>query len=188
MPASLPDSLGENLAFVAAAVQRGRLRPFPVGIAAAWALYVAVGYAWADYSPHTCGWFFLLAWLPALVASGYFGRRAARRSGDVDRAADWRLCAHFMSILLAGAALAVLALTQGLDGMIVGQLIALSCGLIYFLAGVHYNPRFYALGLLLIAGSVLVKIVPGYGWTILGLLTAAGLLVAALIPLRTPAE
>jgi len=35
---------------------------------------------------------------------------------------------------------------------------------------------------------VLVKYAPGYGWTILGLLTAAGLVIAALIPMRSRAE
>ena len=188
MAASQPESLNADLAFVAAAVKRSRRRALPVGIAAVWALYVAIGYAWTDYNPRTCGWFFLLAWPAALAASGYFGRREALRSGDVDRAEAWRVCIHFMSILLAGGAIAGLAFTQGIDGMLIGQLIAMACGLVYFLAGVHYNARFYGLGVLLMAGAVLVKYAPGYGWTILGLLTAAGLVIAALIPMRSRAE
>ena len=172
MAASQPESLNADLAFVAAAVKRSRRRALPVGIAAAWALYVAIGYAWTDYNPRTCGWFFLLAWPAALAASGYFGRRGPCVGRCGSREA-WRVCIHFMSILLAGGAIAGLAFTQGIDGMLIGQLIAMACGLVYFLAGVHYNARFYGLGVLLMAGAVLVKYATGYGWTILGLLTAA---------------
>jgi hypothetical protein len=58
---------------------------------------------------------------------------------------------------------------------VVGQYIALTIGIIYFLGGVHFDRNFLWLGPLLMAGAIAITYVPHYGWTTLGALVALGL-------------
>ena len=50
-------------------------------------------------------------------------------------------------------------------------------GLVYFLAGVHFDRQFLWLGPVLMIGGVVVGLVPHYGWTCLGAIIAIGLVV-----------
>ena len=60
-------------------------------------------------------------------------------------------------------------------------------GLVYFLAGVHLDRNFLWLGPVLIVGGVLVGMAPRYGWTILGVVVALGLVVPSFFPPRRAA-
>jgi hypothetical protein len=172
--------LRDDLAFVRHAVAR-RDAPdaTPRGILLIWAVYVLVGYALLDQSVAAANWFFLLAGIAGGVASSIIGRRNARRAGQADREEGLRHMLHWGSIFLAIIAIVALAIARRDQlrggGEIVGQFIALTIGVIYFLAGVHFDRRFIWLGLLLIAGSIAISFVPRYGWTALGIVMFIGL-------------
>jgi len=94
---------------------------------------------------------------------------------------------HWFSILLAIAGIAALAMARRLEGQVVGQLIAMTIGLIYFLGGVHFDRNLLWLGPLLMAGAVGISYVPHYGWTALGLLVGLGLVVPTWFRSKSPA-
>jgi hypothetical protein len=80
--------------------------------------------------------------------------------------------------------MALSAVIPGLRGTVGGQLIVVMIGLVYFLAGVHFDRNLLWLGPVLVAGGVLVGLVPRYGWTGLGVVIAAGLVIPTLFPPR----
>jgi len=58
---------------------------------------------------------------------------------------------------------------------------ALVIGLIYFLGGVHFDRYFIGLGLMLMGGAIAISFVPRFGWTALGVLVAAGLILPVVL-------
>ena len=84
---------------------------------------------------------------------------------------------HWGSILVAIFAVIALSVIAKLSGQVMGQFIALAVGIVYFLAGVHFDRNFLWVGLLLMAGAVAVSFIPRYPWTALGLVIAIGLLL-----------
>src|SRR5882672_145610 len=148
----------EDLKFVREAVDRhDREPPRAVSIYYLWALYVLVGYTMLDFSPRYAGWFFLIAGVVGGIISTIIGKRASRRAGEIARQEGRREALHWIGgILLAIAAAIALALLLPLPGPAAGQLIAVMIGLVYFLAGVHFDRNFLWLGPLLMAGGILV--------------------------------
>jgi hypothetical protein len=179
--------MNEDLRFVREVVTR-RDAPArrPVLIYWVWAVYVLVGYTLIDLSPRTAGWFFLVGGVLGGVASALIARRAAREAGEYDRAEARRSLLHWAcgGILAVATPFALAAVIPALRGPAGGQLIAVNFGLVYFLAGVHFDRNFLWLGLVLIAGGVLVGLAPRYGWTTLGVIIALGLVVPTLFPQR----
>jgi uncharacterized membrane protein len=72
----------------------------------------------------------------------------------------------------------------GFRGQITGQVSVVMFGIVYFLAGVHFDRSFLWLGPVLIVGGIVVGLVPHYGWSALGVVIAAGLCAAALVNSR----
>ena len=180
------EQLRSDLRFVRHAVDR-RETPYrtPAPILITWGVYVLIGYALLDVRPAAAGWFFLVGGIVGGVLSMWFGRRAARREGVVDPAEGLRHALHWGSILLgAMAAIALAVARPELRGPVVGQVIALIVGVVYFLGGVHFDRRFLWLGLILMAGAVTISFVPRYGWTALGALVGCGLIVPAMFHRR----
>jgi hypothetical protein len=181
------EQLRDDLWFVRAAVtRRERQGRGPVGIYWVWAAYVAVGYALLDSAPHVAPWFLLLGGMAGGVVSGWVARRYARQTGEVDRARDRRRNLHYGGgiALSMVSAFALAAVIPALRGPGAGQLVVVMIGLVYFLAGIHFDANMLWLGPVLIAGGVLVGLVPRYGWTGLGIVIALGLVVPTLLPAR----
>ena len=177
----------DDLQFVRHAVAK-RDAPYstPGGILLIWATYVLVGYTLLDFNRIYAGLWFMVAGMLGGIGSGIIGKRNAARVGQVDHEEARRQLLHWISILLAIAAVVALVATRHNEiqgrGEIIGQMIAICVGITYFLAGVHFDRYFIWLGLMLMAGAVAISFVPAYGWTMLGVLLAAGL--AAPVVLR----
>src|SRR5258707_1963686 len=168
----------EDLQFVRQAVdRRERSRNIPTPIAWIVAIYVLVGYALVDINPIWASWFFASAGVAMGVVFPLIGRRMSRQEGEFDRAEVVRLNLHWGSILLAIIGVIALGVVRHVDGQTIGQFIALTIGLIYFLGGVHFDRNLLWLGPLLMAGAIAITYVPHYGWTALGALVALGLVV-----------
>jgi hypothetical protein len=145
-------------------------------------VYVLIGYALLDLAPAAAGWFFFVAGVAGGIASMYLGKRAAQRDGLVDHAEGFKHLLHWGCIFIGIVALLALAVTRTeLRGPVIGQVIAILVGVVYFLAGVHFDRKFLWLGLLLMAGAVAISFVPRYGWTALGVLVSAGLILPAVL-------
>src|SRR5215217_6821706 len=177
----------EDLKFVREAVTRHE-KPArkPVLIYYVWAAYVVVGYAMLDFTPGLAGWFFLAGGVLGGVLSAALARRAAHQAGEYDRGEMRRTALHWAGgiVLAVAAAMALAAVIAPLRGSAGGQLIVVMIGLVYFLAGVHFDRNFLWLGPVLMVGGVAVGFVPRYGWTFLGIVIALGLVVPTLFPPR----
>jgi hypothetical protein len=168
----------DDLRFVRQAVdRRERSRNIPPFIAWTVAVYVLVGYTLLDVNPQWAGLFFAIAGVGMGVLFPILGRRMSRQEGEFDRAEVIRLNLHWGSILLAIIGVIALGIARHVEGQTIGQFIALTIGLIYFLAGVHFDRNLLWLGPLLMAGAIAITYVPHYGWTALGALVALGLVV-----------
>jgi hypothetical protein len=175
---SSSNPLAEDLHYVREAIdRRGRQRPIPPAIAWAVAVYVAVGYTLLDVNPSRGGLFLGVAGIALGPVCWFLGRRDSVRSGEYDRLEVRRIGLHWLSIVLAIAGVIALGVSRHVDGQVVGQFIALTIGVIYFLAGVHFDRNFLWLGPVLMAGSIAISYVPHYGWTSLGAVIALGLIV-----------
>jgi hypothetical protein len=179
--------LSEDLQYVRQVVAR-RERPqhLPAPIARAVALYVVVGYVLLDVRPQWAGMFFLVGGIALWAFCWWWGRTEWRRQGECDRAENARIWMHWASIVLAIAGAVGLAVARGLPGTVVGQLIVMMIGLIYFLGGVHFDRNLLWLGPAMMAGAIAIGYVPRYGWTALGALIALGLVVPTLLRARRP--
>jgi hypothetical protein len=59
-----------------------------------------------------------------------------------------------------------------------GQLLILISGIVYYLGGVHFDRRWMAPGLVMMAGAVLLTFLPRGGWTLVGVLTFLSLVIS----------
>jgi hypothetical protein len=182
--------LQEDLRFVREAVARREAAVRrPVAIYWVWAVYVLVGYSMIDLAPRYCGWFFMIGGVVGGILSAVLGRRAQRRTGEQDREMGRRAMLHWLvGILLAVAGtFGLAAVIPALRGSAGSQVLVVMIGIVYFLAGVHFDRNFLWLGPVLIAGGILVGLIPRYGWTGLGVVIALGLIVPTLFDSR-PAQ
>ena len=161
----------------------------PAAIYVVWAVYVLVGYTLLDVDSRAAGWFFLVGGVLGGVASALLARRARRKDGAYDRREVRRTLLHWGAgiVLAIACAMALAAVMPALRGQPSGQLIVVMIGLVYFLAGVHFDPNFLWLGPILMVGGVLVGFVPRFGWTALGAVIALGLVIPTLLPARRAA-
>jgi hypothetical protein len=88
-------------------------------------------------------------------------------------------------LLAVESAFALAAVIPDLRGSHGAQVLVVMIGIVYFLAGVHFERHYLWLGPVVIAGGVLVGFVPRFGWTALGAVIAIGLVVPTFFPLRS---
>jgi hypothetical protein len=181
------DQLQQDLRFVRRAVeQHGRRRyASPRGILWLWAAYVLVGYTWLDFNPRGGGLFLLIAGVVCGFLSGLIGKAAAAKAGERDAEEGRIQFLHWITIFIGIAAVLTLAaINPILRSNVGGQMIVIVVGIVYFLYGVHRDPHFLWLGVLLIAGAIGISFVPAYPWTSLGVVIAVGLVIPTLLPRR----
>ena len=178
--------LQDDLRFLRHAINK-REAPIstPGGTLLIWAAYVLVGYTLLDFNRAYAGYWFMIAGIVGGIGSSIIGKRQATRVGDRDHTEGTKHALHWGSIVLAIVAILALVATRHNEiqgrGEIVGQMIAIAVGIVYFLAGVHFDRYFIWLGIMLMAGAVAISFVPNYGWTMLGVLIAAGLALPVVI-------
>lgn len=178
--------LQDDLSYVRQAVaRRGRPAPGPASIYWVWGIYVLVGYTLNGLRPNLAGWFFMGGGIAGGIASWYLGKRYALRAGEYDMAEVRRMYLHWVggTLLSLGGAFALASVIPELRGFRVGQVVVVMIGLVYFLAGAHWDRNLLWVGLLLMAGGVLVgQFPPRYGWSVLGVVIFLGLVVPTLLP------
>jgi hypothetical protein len=151
-----------------------------------WAIYCLIGYCLLDINVHWANWFFLLGWFPAGMATGIARRMWAQKHGELNEPLDKKARLHFMfgGLLSVAAVIGLAICVPTFRGPVTGQVSVILFGIIYFLAGVHFDKSFLWLGPVLVLGGILVGFVPHYGWSALGAVIAAGLCAAAILNTR----
>lgn len=179
------EQAAQDLGFVRRAIQRRRgLIADAAPIAWVWAGYVLVGYPLLDFSPKAGAIFLGVGGMVAGIASAILGRWLARRSGESDSREAMSELLHWGSIAVGVMAAVALGMTGQIHGPVIGQVSVLAVAMAYLTAGAHYDRWFAVLGLLLAVGAVVVGLVPGLGWTMLGAILVLGLIAPTLLPRR----
>jgi hypothetical protein len=179
--------IAQDLQFVrSAVVRRERSDDGPPLILYLWAAYVIIGYTLMDFRPQYAGPFFAIGGLVGGIASWLIGRSYSKRIGEWDHATAMRGLLHFGGGIALACVFTVGLATfmEPLRGTWGSQVFVVMIGLVYFLWGVHYQRYFMFLGIVVMAGGVMVGSVPHFGWTILGAVISLGLILPTLIPRR----
>lgn len=144
-----------------------------------WAVYTLIGYTLIDFRPHAADLFFLAGWPIAGGFSAWIGKRLRQQVGEIDGDLNRRQGIHWGggAILIIACCVIMQTLYPATRNVIGGQICVEMFGLLYFLAGVHFERHFLWLGPVLMAGGLAVGKVHVYPWTCLGLVLAAGLCV-----------
>jgi hypothetical protein len=181
------EHLKDDLAFVRAAVDRGRDDAGTAPSYFMWAAIIAIGFALPDLAPRFAWPFWLVAGLGGGLASVWLGKRHGARRGVQDPVVARRHGWHWM---LTGVAIAVpmTAIWLGrLPAPVAAPMVLSTVGLGYALAGVHLHPPLRWAGFALLAGAVVLLLWPmPYLWTATGLTVAVALVVGAFSAMRTP--
>lgn len=183
------NQLADDLRFLRTAVESHQRPRFTPAVAWLWAAYVLVGYTLIDLAPRASALFFLIGGVCNGVLTAILARRAQQRDGRIDRA-DRRhhLLGWFGGfVLIVGCSVALQLTNRALCGTPGGQIVVVMVGLMYFLGGVYGPPEMHYMvwgGPIVMAGGVCVGLVPHYGWTALGVLIAAIILLPTF---RSPA-
>lgn len=177
---SAADQLREDLQYVKGAVQLHNRGQMPRGVAVIWAVFLLLGFTGLDVRPAWAAIFLLLGAPVAYLLSIRVGAGAALSAGISDSTAMRRHMLHWGSLFFAIVALLALAIEGRLSGQTFGQVILIMAGLVHFLAGVHFEIRLFVwLGPLMMAGAAALTYVERWGWTVLGVLIAVGILASS---------
>ena len=178
-------NLREDIAYVRAAAERAGTGTVP-SIYLLWAVIALCGFALTDFVADSrwIGRFWLVATPAGFCLSGLLGYRASRRAGQGGRLIGVRWGVHWLAFLAAGALGAVLVATGHLTWSAFGSLVVLLLALSYFHAGLYLDRRMLALGGVLGACYLVTLFIPGYQWTIAGVLIAGALVWQAVLGAR----
>jgi hypothetical protein len=190
MPAmSDPNRLQDDLAFVRAAVGRGRDDRGAAPTYFLWAAIIGIGFALPQFAPRAAWPFWIVAGFGGGLLSIWLGHRHGNRRGVQDPAAGRRHGAHW---LLSGVAVAVpmAAIWLGkVPAEVAAPCVLATVGLGYALAGVHLHPPLRFAGFALLAGAFVMLLWPTqHAWTATGLIVALALAVGGVVALRAPAD
>jgi hypothetical protein len=178
----------DDLQYVRGAMSRRERTDYgPPGIFYLWAVYIIVGYTLMDFRIQYAGPFFAIGGVVGGALSWIIGRNYSRKTGERDRSTYVKALLHFGGgIMLAAAFTVALAkYIEPLRGTRASQVFVVMIGLTYYLWGVHYQRYFIFLGLVVMAGGVLVGQIAHFGWTILGAVISLGLILPTLFIPRT---
>ena len=172
------DQMQQDLSFVRQAIsRRGHRDPCRGKIYLVWAVYSLIGFSLMDLNSNYSNLFFIGGFAVAAYLSRVIGKQTARATGEFDRDLIRRTTLHFWGgIWLAMAAsVGMQILVPGLRGFAGGQLCVVLIGLVYFLAGVHFDGYFLILGPIVMVGAFAVGFISHRPWTCLGAVIALGL-------------
>jgi hypothetical protein len=178
--------INQDLQYVRNVLSRRQRADFgPPAIMYLWAIYVIVGYTLIDFWRPYSGPFLAIGGMVGGLLSWQIGKYYSRRAGESNRALGIRGLLHMGGGMMLAVAFTV-AMSELYEPLrpFSGQLIVAFVGMLYFLWGVHYHRYFLFLGIIVMAGVVVVERVPHFGWTALGVVIALGLILPTLIPWR----
>ena len=179
--------LTNDLEYVGGLLRKSERGTSPFGVYLLWAGMVLVGFSLVDFAPQRVGLFWFIGGPLGGVLSAFLGHRYAVRIGQVNRAEGIRHGWHWSGVMLAILLAVPLGVTGAVDWRILSRVFLLLIGLAYFLAGVHLEKPLKWAGLLMMAGYVALFFIPAYGWTLVGALVAATLVVSGLLERRRAA-
>lgn len=172
------DQMQQDLKFVRDAVaRRGILDRTPQAIAWLWAIFILLSFALLDFRFSAAMWMFAVGAPLCGIVSFLIGRNVARHEGEFDHRVGFTCALHWGTIFLAMIALCFLAAAGRVSGQGIGQVATLVVGVVYFLAGVHFDRRWMTSGLLLMAGAAAISWIPHYPWTSLGAVVCLALIL-----------
>jgi hypothetical protein len=177
-------NLGQDLEYVRDLVEQSHARRIPALIHYFWAVVVLVGFPLLDVQPQAAGLYWIIAGPLGLILTLLLGRRHSRAAGQVSRA-HWRQYGlHWLGVMAAIFLSLLLVLGGTLETMEGVPLILLILALGYFMAGLYQVRGLLWVGLLLALCYLVVVLVPGPVWTVVGLAFSASLVATALIGVR----
>ena len=173
------DSVAADLHFVRDVVARKEqdANRTPIWIPVLWGAVALAGCVINDFNPRYSWMYWGIVPILAFLASWLIGGRAAMAMGEYDRETGIRVGLHWSSIFYGAVPVVCLAFAGRIDGQEAGQLLILVSGIVYFLAGVHFDRRWMLSGIVMILGAALLTYVTRYGWTMLGVLLFIALTV-----------
>jgi hypothetical protein len=173
------DSVAADLHFVKDAVARKErdANRTPIWIPVLWGTVALAGCVINDFNPRFSWMYWGVVPPLAFLASWLIGGRAALATGEYDRDTGIRVGLHWSSIFYGAIPVVCLAFAGRINGQEAGQLLILVSGIVYFLAGVHFDRRWLLSGIVMILGAALLTYVTRYGWTTLGVLLFIALTV-----------
>jgi hypothetical protein len=182
---STTDNLKDDIAYVRAAAERAGAGSIP-SIYVLWAVIGLCGFALADFAAdsRSVGLFWGVAGPAGFVVSAWLGYRAGRQSGQGSRRAGVRWAVHWLAFMAAGALAAALVAAGHLPWAAFGSLVVLLLALTYFNAGLYLDRRMLAIGVVLGVCFLVTLFIPGYRWTVAGVLMAGALVWQAILGAR----
>ena len=180
------DTLREDIAYVREATNRASATTIP-SIYLLWAAIGLCGFVLVDFV-HDSRWigvFWLLAGPAGLGLSLWLGFRAQRNVGQADRRSSIRWGLHWLAFLVAGMLGLTLVPAGHLDWAGFGSLMVLLLSLSYFHAGLQFDRRLLPIAVVAAVCYLVTLVVPGYEWTLAGILMASALVWQARLGVRT---
>ena len=176
------EQLREDMAYVRAAASRAGSVHVPA-IYILWAVISLCGFRLADIVTdyRWLGVYWMLAGPAGFVVSLWLGRRAGRREGQEDRREGSRWSLHWLGFLAAGVSGWALVAAGQLSAAGFGSLWVLLLALTYFQAGVHLERRMLPVGIVAGIGYLVTLFIPGFGWTVAGVVVAGVLTAQAFL-------
>lgn len=178
-------NLREDMAYVRAAAERAGAASIP-SIYVVWAVISLCGFALADFVPdgRWVGLFWMVAGPSGFGFSAWLGYRAGRHAGQGSRRIGARWALHWFAFMAAAALGAALVAAGHLQWSGFGSLVVLLLALSYFYAGSYMDRRMLAIGGVLGPCYLVTLFIPGYQWTLAGVLIAAALVWQAILGAR----
>ncbi|MFQ5512509.1 MAG: hypothetical protein ACE5EO_11745 [Candidatus Krumholzibacteriia bacterium] len=146
-----------------------------------WAAICLVGFALVDFAPDRIALFWTVAGPLGGLASGILGYRFSVRRGQMRRDLGVRHGLHWAGMMVVIFLAVPLGVTGAAPWEALYRIILLILALAYFLAGVHLDRPLIWIALLMVAGYLSLFFVSAYGWTLVGIVVAAGLAAASFI-------
>lgn len=176
--------LNDDLEYLGGVLRKSARGTSPMAVYVLWAAIVLVGFPLVDLAPRWVGIFWSIAGPLGGLASAALGFRYAKKIGQFSREEGIRHGLHWGALLLAILLAVPLGVTGAVGWPVLSRIFLLIIGLVYFLAGVHLERPLIWAGLLMMAGYGALFFLPAYGWTMTGILVAAGLLLSGFFERR----
>ena len=149
-----------------------------------WSALVLCGFVLMDVRPVWVGPYWTILGPAGGALTGYLAWRERQRRGEVNRAMGMRHALHW-SAMGCVIFLLVFMVGRGITAEALGPIVLLVIALSYFQAGIHTDPPLRWMGLLTIAGYIVVLTVHTYAWSMVGVALAAGLMILGLREMRS---
>jgi hypothetical protein len=182
------ETLASDIRYVRALVERSGSGSFPRSVYVLWAIICLAGFSMIDLAPKWTGLFWMVAGPGGGILSGILGHRAGVRMGQLDREIGMRHALHWGGMLAVIVLAVVLAITGFIHGTVLSQVILLLVALGWWTAGVHFDRNFLWFACVMILGFVGTLFNSSHTWTVIGVLLAVNLVIAALRKGRGEAE